>query len=269
MAPPDYPANSNFRVHKSSERCDLLELVDGELCVKESTFDAIAYVHVFENPYNLMKEAYRAIRIHLDTFKLLEEKSVPPLINKFGWCTWDAFYMIVEPAGIWHGVIEFSDGGLSLRFLIIDDGSQNVNFDGKNPNENAFLEVFKRLSSFRFDECEKCKKSGSMLGSNSPPFDPKKPKMLNSKAHKIDSTAEARNNSIWDHWFVLRVMPGTTHLDTKIVPCKLSPGLGGTMEDFAVVKIVKGSLDLSILIKPKNSMTRCTLTFLGSRIIVA
>ncbi|CAA3033003.1 Hypothetical predicted protein, partial [Olea europaea subsp. europaea] len=29
----DYPANSNFHVHKSSERCDLLELVDGELCV--------------------------------------------------------------------------------------------------------------------------------------------------------------------------------------------------------------------------------------------
>ncbi|CAA3014841.1 stachyose synthase [Olea europaea subsp. europaea] len=210
MAPPDYPANSNFRVHKSSERCDLLELVDGELCVgnvrlhteipsnvtfkvslqyaislmlslhclsasnpclsredfldsarrfktwwgvysmgrefslgfndgktmdnvKESTFDAIAYAHVFENPYNLMEEAYRAIRIHIDTFKLLEEKSVPPLINKFGWCTWDAFYMTVEPAGIWHGVIEFLDGGLSLRFLIIDDGSQNVNFDGKKP----------------------------------------------------------------------------------------------------------------------------------------
>ncbi|CAA3014842.1 stachyose synthase [Olea europaea subsp. europaea] len=39
-------------------------------------------------------------------------------------------------------------------------------------------------------------------------------------------------------------MPGTTHLDTKIVSCKLSPGLDGTMEDFAVVKIVKGSIGL-------------------------
>ncbi|CAI9781056.1 unnamed protein product [Fraxinus pennsylvanica] len=39
-------------------------------------------------------------------------------------------------------------------------------------------------------------------------------------------------------------MPGTALLDSKIVLCKLSPGLGGAMEDFAVVNIVEGSIGL-------------------------
>lgn len=40
------------------------------------------------------------------------------------------------------------------------------------------------------------------------------------------------------------VRPGATHLNAKIIPCKLSPGLDGTMTDLAVVKIVEGSVGL-------------------------
>ncbi|KAK3033102.1 LOW QUALITY PROTEIN: hypothetical protein RJ639_036461 [Escallonia herrerae] len=102
-----------------------------------SSFDAIAYVHVSENPYNLMKEAYSALRIHLNTFRLLEEKSVAPLVDKFGWCTWDSFYLTVEPAGVWLGVKEFSDRDVSPRFLIIDDGWQSFNLDSDKLHEDA------------------------------------------------------------------------------------------------------------------------------------
>ncbi|CAA2959611.1 stachyose synthase [Olea europaea subsp. europaea] len=306
--------------HPGTEGHVMICAESGSTQVKSSFFDAIAYVHVSENPYNLMKEAYSAVRVHLDTFKLLEEKSVPSLVNKFGWCTWDAFYLTVEPTGIWHGVKEFSDGGLSPRFLIIDDGWQSINLDGQNPNEDAKnlvlggTQMTARLH--RFDECEKFRKykSGSMLGLNSPPFDPKKPKMLISKAIEIEFAEKARNKasqsgitdlSQYDVqieklyteldamfggeeektssqeclnsscksenfgmkaftrdlrtnfkglddiyvWHALcgawgGVRPGTTHLDTKIVPCKLSPGLGGTMDDLAVVKIVEGSIGL-------------------------
>ncbi|CAI9781055.1 unnamed protein product [Fraxinus pennsylvanica] len=306
--------------HPGTEGHVMICAESGSTQEKSSSFDAIAYVHVSENPYNLMKEAYSAIRVHLDTCRLLEEKSVPSLINKFGWCTWDAFYLTVEPTGIWHGVKEFSDGGLSPRFLIIDDGWQSINFDGQNPNEDAKnlvlggTQMTARLH--RFDECEKFRKyrSGSMLGLNSSPFDPKKPKMLISKAIEIEFAEKARNKaaksgitdlSQYDVqieklyrdldemfgreeektsiqecvngsfksenfgmkaftrdlrtnfkglddiyvWHALcgawgGVRPGTTHLDTKIVPCKLSPGLGGTMEDLAVVKIVEGSIGL-------------------------
>ncbi|KAJ8573683.1 hypothetical protein K7X08_010194 [Anisodus acutangulus] len=40
------------------------------------------------------------------------------------------------------------------------------------------------------------------------------------------------------------VRPGTTHLNSKIIPCELSRGLGGTMDDLAVVKIVEGGIGL-------------------------
>ncbi|XP_059646571.1 stachyose synthase-like [Cornus florida] len=292
----------------------------GSTQVKASSFDAIAYVHMSDNPYNLMKEAYSAIRVHLNTFRLLEEKSIPSLVDRFGWCTWDAFYLTVEPAGVWHGVKEFADGGVSPRFLIIDDGWQSINLDGGDPHEDAKnlvlggTQMTARLQ--RLDECEKFKKykGGSMLGPNPPPFDPKKPKMLISKAIEVEHAEKARDKAIQSGvtdlsqfqsqienlkqelnamfggeqdggssqtcescsskaenngmkaftrdlraqfkglddiyvWHALcgawgGVRPGTTHLSSKIVPCKVSPGLDGTMSDLAVVKIVEGSIGL-------------------------
>ncbi|XP_027099625.1 stachyose synthase [Coffea arabica] len=301
----------------------------GSTQVKAWSFDAIAYVHASENPYELMREAYAAVRVHLNTFKLLEEKSVPPIVNKFGWCTWDAFYLTVDPAGVWHGVKEFADGGLSPRFVIIDDGWQSINLDGQNPHEDAKnlvlggTQMTARLH--RLDEGEKFRKykGGSMLGANRPRFDPKKPKKLISKAIEIEQAEKARDkagaaselrelesrmerlkNELEEMfggeeevepeedkksrgsccrcscresesesenlgmkaftgdlrscfkglddiyvWHALcgawgGVRPGTTHMESKVIPCKTSPGLDGTMTDLAVVKIVEGGIGL-------------------------
>ncbi|XP_059654358.1 stachyose synthase-like [Cornus florida] len=292
----------------------------GSTRVKASSFDAIAYVHMSDNPYNLMKEAYSAIRVHLNTFRLLEEKSIPSLVDKFGWCTWDAFYLTVEPAGVWHGVKEFADGGVSPRFLIIDDGWQSINLDGGDPHEDAKNLVLGGTQMtariHRLDECDKFKKykGGSILGPNPPPFDSKRPKMLISKAIELENVEKARDKAIQSGvtdlsqfqsqieklapeynamfggeqdggssqtcgscsckaenngmkaftrdmraqfkglddiyvWHALcgawgGVRPGTTHLSSKTVPCKVSSGLDGTMSDLAVVKIVEGGIGL-------------------------
>ncbi|KAJ7977682.1 Stachyose synthase [Quillaja saponaria] len=298
----------------------IISAESGSAQVKSSNFDAIAYVHLSNNPYNLMKEAITALRVHLNTFRLLEEKTVPNLVDKFGWCTWDAFYLTVEPVGIWHGVNDFAEGGISPRFLIIDDGWQSVNLDDENPTEdkkNLVLggtQMTGRLH--RLDEGEKFRKykGGTMLGPNAPPFDPKKPKFLISKAIEIEHTEKARDKAIQSGvtdmsefetkiqkfkqelddifgkeesnvlsqgcgscsckgenyglvaftrdlrtkfkglddiyvWHALcgtwgGVRPGTTHLDSKIVPCKLSPGLDGTMDDLAVIKLIEGGIGL-------------------------
>ncbi|KAA8543017.1 hypothetical protein F0562_021488 [Nyssa sinensis] len=292
----------------------------GSTQAKASSFGAIAYVHASENPYNLMKEAYSAIRVHLNTFRLLEEKSIPNLVDKFGWCTWDAFYLTVEPAGVWQGVKEFEDGGVSPRFLIIDDGWQSTNIDGEDPNEDAKnlvlggTQMTARLH--RLDEGEKFRKykGGSMLGPNPPSFDIKKPKMLISKAIELEHAEKARDKAVQSGvsdlspfesqikklkqelnemfggeedsdsnkrcgscsckaenngmkaftrdlrtkfkglddiyvWHALcgawgGVRPGATHLNSEIVPCKVSPGLDGTMNDLAVMKIVEGGIGL-------------------------
>ncbi|KAI3900370.1 hypothetical protein MKW92_003010 [Papaver armeniacum] len=288
----------------------------GSTRVRTSSFDKIAYIHISDNPYNLMKEAYSAVRVHMNTFKLLEEKLVPSLVDKFGWCTWDAFYLTVEPTGIWHGVREFADGGISPRFLIIDDGWQSISLDDENPLEDAKnlvlggTQMTARL--YRFQECEKFRKykRGTMLGLGAPSFDPKKPKLLIAKAIEVEhaekaldkaiksgvadfselvSTVEALKGELnemfggedsdsstivsngcvdigmkafttdlrsefkgLDDIFVWHalcgawggVRPGATHLDSKIFPVTVSPGLDGTMQDLAVVKIVEGGIGL-------------------------
>ena len=289
----------------------------GSSQVKASKFDAIAYVHVSENPYSLMKEAYSSVRVHLNTFRLLEEKAVPGLVNKFGWCTWDAFYLTVDPIGVWHGVKEFAEGGVSPRFLIIDDGWQSINIDGENPNEDAKnlvlggTQMTARL--YRFDECEKFRRyqGGLMLGPKAPAFDPKRPKMLIAKAIEVEQAEKARDKAISSGvtdlslfdlkikklkkelgemfggeengtssetcgckadnngmkaftrdlrskfkglddiyvWHALcgawgGIKPGSTHLDSKVIPVTVSPGLDGTMNDLAVVKIVEGGIGL-------------------------
>lgn len=311
-------------LHPGSDGHAMIYAESGSTKAKASKFDAIAYVHASDNPYNLMKEAYASLRVHLNTFRLLEEKTPPNLVDKFGWCTWDAFYLTVEPVGIWHGVNEFAEGGVSPRFLIIDDGWQSINLDGENPNEdtkNLVLggtQMTARLH--RLDECEKFRKyrGGSMLGSNAPKFDPKKPKMLISKAIELEHAEKDRDKAIQSGatdlsefeakiqsfkqelnamfggeesstaasssshgcgscsckpenygmkaftrdlrkkfnglddiyvWHALcgawgGVRPGSTHLNAKIVPCKVSPGLDGTMTDLAVVKIVEGGIGL-------------------------
>jgi stachyose synthetase len=288
----------------------------GSTQVRSSSFDAIAYVHCSENPYDLMKEAYRALRVHLNTFRLLEEKTVPSLVDKFGWGTWDAFYLTVEPADVWHGMNEFAESGVSPRFLILDDGWQSIKLDGENPKEDAKnfvlggIQMTARLH--RLDECEKFRKyaSGSLLDPNAPRHDPLQTKMIISKAIQIEhrlkkdlekaiqagvddiseieskiqkmkqelnellgskeirlpshsSNSENHGMKVFTRdlrtkfkglndiyvWHALcgawgGVRPASTHLNSKIIPCKVSPGLVGTMNNLAVVKIVEGGIGL-------------------------
>lgn len=310
----------NFRsaLHPGSDGHVMIWAESGSTQVKASSFGAIAYIHVSENPYNLMKEAYSALRVQLNTFRLLEEKTLPNLVDKFGWCTWDAFYLTVDPVGVFHGLKDFDEAGVSPRFLIIDDGWQSINLDGDDPNEdtkNLVLggqQMTARLH--RLDEGDKFKKykAGLLLGPNAPSFDPKKVKALIAKGIELEhlenqcddgdsdlTEIESRIQQVKQEiddlfggdqssapkkecgsccckveeeeygmkaftkdlrtefkglddiyvWHALcgawgGVRPGTTHLNSKIVPCKLSPGLDGTMPDLAVVNIVKGSIGL-------------------------
>ncbi|XLR52275.1 hypothetical protein S83_002947 [Arachis hypogaea] len=110
-------------LHPGSDFHIMICTESGSTKVKALSFNLIAYVHLSRNPYNLFREAYSALRVHLNTFKLLEEKNIPSIIDKFGWCTWDAFYLSVEPVGVFHGLKDFTKiGGVSPRFVIIDDG---------------------------------------------------------------------------------------------------------------------------------------------------
>lgn len=301
-------------LHPGPDNQVMIWAESGSEQVQTSSFKAVAYVHFGNNPYTLMKEAFTSIRVHLDTFRLLEEKSVPSFVDRFGWCTWDAFYLTVDPLGVWHGVKDFDDAGLPLRFLIIDDGWQSIDFDG-GVQQNLITggqQMTARL--YRLQECERFRKykPGSLLGKNFPPYDLNRTKKLILKQCEIDRVEKARYRAEWagntaevaaltekieslqreinemyqrskddeddgaetncdpevgfkaftkdlrtrfdklDDIYVWQalcgawggVRPGATKFDTKVVPVKVSPGLQGTMEDLAVVKIVEGGIGL-------------------------
>lgn len=75
---------------------------------------------------------------------------MPDMLNWFGWCTWDAFYTEVTsevsnkasrgryyyffqfPFNFFYQMImkySFEKGGISPKFVIIDDGWQSVGMD--------------------------------------------------------------------------------------------------------------------------------------------
>ncbi|MFA6962693.1 MAG: Sip1-related alpha-galactosidase [Opitutaceae bacterium] len=78
------------------------------------------------DPYALLAASARAVSRHLGTGRLRSEKSLPDSIDDFGWCTWDAFYKDVSPAGVLAGLTSFSAGGVTPRLVILDDGWQST-----------------------------------------------------------------------------------------------------------------------------------------------
>lgn len=167
-------------IHPGSNSEIVLSVESGSTKVKASSFTSCAYFHVGDNPYNLMRDAFAALRVHLGTFRLLEEKSPPKMVDGFGWCTWDAFYLTVEPVGVWHGIKSLSENGTPPKFLIIDDGWQSINMDHEDPFQDSKdltglgSQMLCRL--YRFKENEKFAKyqGGAMLGPNAPNFDQEK-----------------------------------------------------------------------------------------------
>ncbi|KAH0975477.1 hypothetical protein GBA52_017376 [Prunus armeniaca] len=94
----------------------------GSTRVSASSFRSCLYIHVGDDLCSLVKEAMEVVRVHLGTFKLLEEKNVPKIVDKFGWRIWDAFYLMVHPKGVWEGVKGLVEGGCPPGLILIDDG---------------------------------------------------------------------------------------------------------------------------------------------------
>ncbi|KAK7301561.1 hypothetical protein RJT34_12428 [Clitoria ternatea] len=214
----------------------------GSTRVTESSFRNCVYMHVGDDPYRLVREAMKVLRIHLGTFKLLEEKHPPGIAEKFGWCTWDAFYLKVHPKGVWEGVKGLVEGGCPPGMVLIDDGWQSINHD-KDPITNQ--EGMNRTSAgeqmpcrlIKFEENYKfreyCSESGKGMGA-----------FVRDLKREFGSVEEVYVwHALCGYWGGVRPkvegMP-----EAKVVGPKLSPGLEMTMEDLAVDKIVENGVGL-------------------------
>nr|BAG74565.1 alkaline alpha galactosidase [Tetragonia tetragonoides] len=101
-------------------------LESGDTTVQTSQGLHLVYMHAGTNPYEVINQAVKAVEKHMQTFRHREKKRLPSFVDWFGWCTWDAFYTDVTAEGVDEGLRSLSEGGTPPRFLIIDDGWQQI-----------------------------------------------------------------------------------------------------------------------------------------------
>ena len=58
-----------------------------------------------------------------------QKKRFPPIFEKLGWCTWDAFYHSVDAEKIYQKLDELKDKRLPLGWVLIDDGWSDADYE--------------------------------------------------------------------------------------------------------------------------------------------
>ncbi|KAI4336197.1 hypothetical protein L6164_014752 [Bauhinia variegata] len=215
-------------------------LESGSQRVCGSSFRSCLYIHTSDDPFSLMKEAIKVIRVHLGTFKLLEEKTPPGIVDQFGWCTWDAFYLKVHPKGVYEGVKGLVEGGCPPGFVIIDDGWQTFCHDDEPVTDEGSItcsipgeQMLNRLINFE----ENCKFKGYQ--SNRNPSDKGIGAFVRNMKEEFKSI---ENVYVWHafggYWGGIR--PNVQGMpESKVIAAKLSQGAQMLMTDLAVVKILE------------------------------
>lgn len=84
------------------------------------------YVAVHEDVFALTRHGARVVSERLGAGKLRRDKPAPDFADDFGWCTWDAFYQDVSHEKVREGLASFRAGGVEPRFMILDDGWQQI-----------------------------------------------------------------------------------------------------------------------------------------------
>ncbi len=86
------------------------------------------FVGAGAEPFALLEAGAKAVAARLGTGALRVAKPLPGFVDHFGWCTWDAFYQEVSADKLRSGLERFKAGGVSPRFVILDDGWQSTRF---------------------------------------------------------------------------------------------------------------------------------------------
>jgi raffinose synthase len=106
----DDEANDDSSGRGDGDGSCILSLVAESNCERE-TCDGVESALVLtcaDSPFKAVEAAMAlASKAMNGTFRLRSCKSPPPVVDVFGWCTWDAFYHAVTPAGVEAGAFSF------------------------------------------------------------------------------------------------------------------------------------------------------------------
>lgn len=231
------------------ERLDFVDLCveSGSTQVEGSSFNSVVYLHAGDDPFLLFKETIRVVQSHLGTFKTLDEKTPPGIVDKFGWCTWDAFYISVNPEGIWEGVKTLSDGGCPPGLVLIDDGWNSICNDNDpiNTDQDAInrtvageqmpCRLIRFQENYKFRDYKSKRDGAKSTGMGAFVSDLKK------TFPGLDYVYAW--HALCGYWGGVR--PNVKGLPpAKVVQPRLSPGVEMTMEDQAVDQILNAGIGL-------------------------
>ncbi|XP_062212783.1 probable galactinol--sucrose galactosyltransferase 2 [Phragmites australis] len=137
-----------FRAALQGNGRDELEITleSGDKAVQTAQGTYMVYVHAGTNPFDTITQAVKVVERHMQTFHHREKKKLPSFVDWFGWCTWDAFYTDVTADGVKQGLQSLAEGGTPPRFLIVDDGWQQIGSENKEES-NAVVQEGAQFAS--------------------------------------------------------------------------------------------------------------------------
>ncbi|KAL9361480.1 hypothetical protein Peur_044265 [Populus x canadensis] len=216
-------------------------LESGDSAVETNQGLHLVYMHAGTNPFEVINQAVKAVEKHLQTFLHREKKRMPSFLDWFGWCTWDAFYTDVTAEGVEEGLKSLSEGGTPPRFLIIDDGWQQIENKAKE-DANAVVQEGAQFASrlTGIKENSKFQKNGE-----------KNEQAVGLKL-VVDNAKQQHNVKYVYAWHALAgywggVKPaaaGMEHYDTALAYPVQSPGVLGNQPDIVMDSLAVHGLGL-------------------------
>lgn len=192
----------------------------------------MVYMHAGTNPFEVINQAVKAVEKHMQTFHHREKKRLPSFLDMFGWCTWDAFYTDVTAEGVEEGLKSLSEGGTPPRFLIIDDGWQQIETKAKDPD--CVVQEGAQFATMLTGIKENAKFQKNKNGEHNEPTSGLK--------HLVDGVKKNHNVKNVYVWHALAgywggVKPAATgmeHYDTALAYPVQSPGVLGNQPDIVM-----------------------------------
>ncbi|KAG4393658.1 hypothetical protein GLYMA_03G137900v4 [Glycine max] len=233
-------------------------LESGDNAVETDQGLHMVYMHAGTNPFEVINQAVKAVEKHMQTFLHREKKRLPSCLDWFGWCTWDAFYTDVTAEGVEEGLKSLSQGGTPPRFLIIDDGWQQIENKAKDATECLVQEGAQfatRLTGIKENTKfqKKLQNNEQMSG-------------LKHLVHGAKQHHNVKNVYVWHalagYWGGVKpAATGMEHYDTALAYPVQSPGVLGNQPDIVMDSLAVHGLGL---VHPKKVDVQNIIETLGA-----
>ncbi|TQD80640.1 hypothetical protein C1H46_033819 [Malus baccata] len=215
----------------------------GDSAVQTNQGQCLVYMHAGTNPFEVITQAVKAVEKHMKTFVHREKKKLPSFLDWFGWCTWDAFYTDVTAEGVDQGLKSLSEGGTPPRFLIVDDGWQQI--ENKDKDSGVVVQEGAQFASrlTGIKENEKFQKNDHNN------------EQVSGLKLVVDEAKQHHNVKFVYVWHALAgywggVKPAATgmeHYDTALAYPVSSPGVEGNQPDIVMDSLTVHGLGLNII----------------------